>query len=428
MLIGRPSGAAAPNSASVLRREIVDADDEKISKIIAYVDQVGDAEINRTLLDPLRGRVASLHPVRPLRLFRLLFIPLDPLIVSPANWRPGNPRIPRTALAPLFSLVVKQAGADLATLHDMVEGQTTQSDAAIAQAGAILWSRAAAILRTAKPPAEWEQTRLPEALFWPVARAVAAVLQRGLQLVQLARNAQNRDTSDDIELANGIIAGLADETPESAALVIQLVLLHAPQAMLHVRRSVSAMQDAHDSTTMHRALSLGLDQCLNYVEREADCVRKIAGGSIHDATSEIRMVARVLDAIDKDPLAALHRSRVRALRDQIDRASQTCFKTGIQEELARPLAALKQAASSTEQKRMEASARDLRALEGAARQFSNSVCYDQQLLHTADTVRHAFAAGTVSLPRACRLLEILSGPEAAVTLYQRATAAIPAAN
>ena len=411
-----------------LRREIVHADDEKIGKIVAYVDQVGDAEINRALLDALRGRVALLRPVRPLRLSRLLFIPLDPLIVSPAKWRPDNPRVPRSALSPLFSLVMRQIGADVATLHGMVEGQTTQSEAAIAQAGGALWPRAAAILRAATPPPEWEQTRLPEALFSPMARAVAAVLWRGRDLLQLARNAQNRDASHDVHLVGDIMAKLADETPESAALVIQLVLLHAPQAIVHVRQAILTIQNAHENMTMHRALSLGVDQCLTYVECEADCVRKIAKGSVRQATEEIKLVARVLNAIDKDPSAAAHRSRLRAMREQMDKASQARFKNGILEDLARAVTALKQPASSTEQTQMETSARDLRALEGAARQFGNSTCYDQHLLHTADVARSAFAAGTISLPRACRLLEILSGPEAAMAFYQRAPAAIRAAS
>ena len=428
MLTNRPDDAAATitsSSALVLRREFVHADDEKIAKIIAYVDQVGDAEVNRALLDALRGRVALLRPVRPLRLFRLLFMPLDPLIVSPANWRPGSPRVPRSALGPIFSLVIRQVGIEIAAFKSMVEGHTTHSEAAIAQAGAALWPCAAVILRGAKPPPEWEQTRLPEPLFWPMARAIAAVLARGCELLQLARNTQNRDSSNDGELIGSLMAKLADEIPEGAALVIQLVLLHAPQAIVHVRRSISAIHEAHESITLHRALSLGLDQSLNYVEREADCVRKIARGSTREATEEIKMVARVLNAIDQDPSAASHRSRLRAMREKMDKASQNRFKNSIQEDLARPLAALRQPASSTEQKQMETSARELRTLEGAARQFSNSVSYDQQLLHTADVVRSAFAAGTVSLPRACRLLEILSGPEAAVALYHRAAAAIP---
>ena len=431
MLANRPGGAAAaaaPSSAVALRREIVQADDEKLGKIIAYVDQVGAAEINRALLDTLRGRVALLRPVRPLQLSRLLFIPLDPLVVSPAKWRPGSPRIPRTALAPLFSLVVRQIGADIAALNGMVEGQTTQSDAAIAQAGAALWPRAAAILRAANPPPEWEQTRLPEPLFSPMARAVAAVLQRGSDLLRLARNAQKRDTSDDLTLASSIMAHLADETPEGAAIVIQLISLHAPQALVHVRRLVSAIRDAPESITLHRALGHGLDHCLSYVECEADCVRKIARGSIRDATGEIQVVAQVLTAIDQDLSAALHRGRVRALREELATARPARFRNGIQEDLIRALAALKQPASSTEQKQMEASARGLRALEGAARQFGHSVGYDQQLLHAADTVRNAFAAGTISLPRACRLLEILSGPEAAVALYRRAPAVPQAAS
>ena len=422
MLGNRPAASAAnplPSATTALRREIGDADDEKIGKIIAYVDRVGDAEVNRSLLDALRGRVGSLAPARPLRLSRLLFVPLDPLIVSPGLWRPGSLRIPRTALAPLFALVARQFGADLAAIDAMVEGQTCSADATVAQAGAELWPRAAAILRTADPPPEWGQTSLPESVFRSVAQSIAVVLQRAVALGRLARAAKRDQADGYADIVGSIVANVGMETAENAAMVVQLVLLNAPKAIVHVRRFVSATANTSESITLHRALSLGIEQSLSYIEQEADCVRKVASGSIPDATAQVRLVAQVLNAIEADASATLHRRRIRNLREQMDRASQACFDNGIREQLATPLAALTQPVSVPEQNRMEVSARELRALDGAARDFVKSPSYEEHLLHTAATVRSALDAGTITLPRACRLLEILSGPEAAVALYRR---------
>ncbi len=428
MLANRTSGAAAapapapalakpPICATALRREIGDADDEKISKIIAYVDQVGDAEINRTLLDTLRSRVASLRPKRPLRLSRLLFMPLDPLIVSPASWRPGSLRVPRTALAPFFALVAGGFGPDLAAITTMVEGQTSHSEAA-ANSGTAVWPRAAAILRKATPPPEWQQTALPETVFWPLARSIAAVLHRGSALHRLTRNALSGQTEEDAELVGSLFTELATETAETAGMVLQLVLFHAPQAIVHVRRLVSATPDSAERVLLHQAFSLGLEGCLSYVERDANCVRKVGAASIRETTAEVKLVARLLNAIDNDSSGVLHRRRIRMLRDQMDQASQACFANGLREALVRPLTGLTQMASVAEQNRMEASARELRALEGAARQFSSAVSYDHHLLQTSQVVRAAFAAGTIGLARACRLLEIICGPEQAVALYR----------
>ena len=52
------------------------------------------------LIAPLRARLAHLRPPRPLRFARLLFLPLDPLIVPAARWRAAQPAIPRTVIPP----------------------------------------------------------------------------------------------------------------------------------------------------------------------------------------------------------------------------------------------------------------------------------------------------------------------------------------
>ncbi len=409
-------------ATQTLHREIVGADDEKIGKIIAYVDQVGDAGVNRALLDPLRSRLALLRPVRPLRLSRLLFTPLDPLIVSPAVWRPTSLRVPRTALEPLTAAVTAQFGPDLAFINTVIEGKTTASLHAIASAGASLWPRAAEILAQAGAPPEWEQTGLPKAVFAPLARSVAAVLRRAVHLQQLARQAQIGPGNRDGEVVGQIMAGLANEPPDAAAMVAQLVLIEAPHAAIHLRRFVSGARDNAESIALNRAMGLGIDQCLTYLEREANFVRKIGAGSIRDAVEQVRFVAKLLHALEGDPAAAVHRSRVRSLRGQLDKASRLCFANGIREEVAAPLAAMTEATSAVEQRRIEASARELRSLENTARHFSDAASYDQHLDRMSEAVCSAFAAGAISLARACRLIEILSGPEAAIALHTSASA------
>ena len=423
----RPAAAdagagSAPGQApgSSIQRQIGDADDDKINKIIAYVDQFGDAAVNRTLLDPLRARLASLRPSRALRLSRLLFIPIDPLIVSPAVWRPGSLRVPRTALAPLTAAVTARLGTEASRIVGTIGKLDGDAAEAVAQAGALLWPRAADILADATVPPEWRETELPEALFGPLARRVAAVIRRGSLLQRLVRDGDQGRFDDDAANVAAIMAGLIKESVDGAAMVAQLILIQAPQAVLHLRRFVSATRDSAESITLNKAMSLGVEQTLQFLEREANVARKINTGSVGEAADTVRSVAKLLYALDSDASAPVHRARIRAMRDGLDRASRACFAKGLKANLIEPLAALGRPGVAIEQRRLEVSARELRTLEATARHFGDPASYDRSLLQTAEAVRAAYGAGTLGLARACRLIEILSGPDAAVEFYHSA--------
>ena len=85
---------------------------------------------------PLRRRLAVLRPPRPLRFVRLLFHPLDPLIVSAGRWRPDQPAIPRTALAPLADCVRGAMPAEASAIEAAINGRTTADADLIAAQGA----------------------------------------------------------------------------------------------------------------------------------------------------------------------------------------------------------------------------------------------------------------------------------------------------
>ena len=63
------------------------ARDEQLARVVAVVDALPARGAADTLIAPLRPRLATLRPTRPLNLTRLLFTPLDPLIVPSAEWR-----------------------------------------------------------------------------------------------------------------------------------------------------------------------------------------------------------------------------------------------------------------------------------------------------------------------------------------------------
>ena len=88
-------------SGTELRRlggELVSAQDDKITRVVAMLDKLPHRGAADALLVPLRPRLARLRPVRPLTFERLLFTPLDSLILQPADWKRDAPGIPRSAL------------------------------------------------------------------------------------------------------------------------------------------------------------------------------------------------------------------------------------------------------------------------------------------------------------------------------------------
>jgi len=84
-----------------LQQSLFGAEDEQIKRVVAIVDALAERGAADRLIAPLRPRLAQLRPARPLRFCRLLFLPLDPLIVPAPKWRPMSLTIPRTVLEPL---------------------------------------------------------------------------------------------------------------------------------------------------------------------------------------------------------------------------------------------------------------------------------------------------------------------------------------
>src|SRR5450631_4088204 len=124
-------------------RGLASARDEQILQVVAMVDAMPQRGAADQLIAPLRERLARLRPPRPLRFARLLFLPLDPLIVPAARWRPNQPTIPRTVIPLLAQTVEKGLGSLGQTVATMIDGHTTAQQMVIDEAGSLLWRGAA---------------------------------------------------------------------------------------------------------------------------------------------------------------------------------------------------------------------------------------------------------------------------------------------
>ena len=134
---------------TALTQTIAGAPDPQIMRIVALVDSMmlrGPADL---LIEPLRRRLRTLRPPRPLRLARLIFYPLDLLIVPASRWRPGQHAIPRSALMPMAEQVRLVKGPAVAAIEAEIDGFTTADIEVISRLGRSLWPEAAAILADA---------------------------------------------------------------------------------------------------------------------------------------------------------------------------------------------------------------------------------------------------------------------------------------
>ncbi|MSP03264.1 MAG: hypothetical protein EXR07_19795 [Acetobacteraceae bacterium] len=410
---------AGQRDVRAFRDLLLAADDEKIARILAVVEQVSDPKVNQALLDPLRARLAALKPGRPLRFARLLFIPLDQVIVAARDWKPGDPAVPRTALSAMSGAVRNGLGAEVAPIDALIEGRKTDAVQVVARAGEMLWPRAAEILDTAPLPEGWLDTGLRTSVWPTLSRSVATVLRYAIRLRSMMRDAEIGAIEADGEIVLDLLRNTVNEAPEGCAMLARLILEQLPHAASLLGRILASSGDAAEKLVLRQAVATGMDQVLAGMETPRGIASGVGQGALGNVAGEVRRITTLLSDIEDDSDAAKHKPRVKAIRDMLDEACRARFSDGIREELVMPLTASSGPVDRTGQTRLETSARDLRALEKVARKVGGADSYDHQLAQAAEAVRTAAEAGTLSPIRQLRLIEILSGAEAAEVLYNQ---------
>ena len=402
-----------------LRQALLYAGEEKLRGIVAILDEAGDPRINATILDPVRPRLALIRPPRPLKFPRVLFIPLDPLIVPARAWREGRPAVPRSVLPCLAQLVHAGLGAVAPRVEALIADRSRDPEAMVDEAGALLWPEAAAVLdRTAAPPPDWEETGMRPDVFQPLIRAIAAVLRRGPALRALAEDAAASDPGPDAPRVDGLLENMSGEPELGHAMIVRILLKRAPRAADSLWRMVNAAWSAADRATLRKAMANGREEVLTDLETESGFASEIGRISLVAAGMETRRTVALLSVLADDPMSVRDRPRVEAIRKTVNEACRARLASGIEDELAAPLAAAVGEVDAACQIRLETNARAFRHLELAARPIGRSVDYDRLIDQAVTVVRDA--VDTLSLVRQCRLIEILAGSEAAAALYDSA--------
>ena len=400
--------AAAPLGS--VQRDLAGAGDEQIRRVVGMVDAMAERGTADTLIAPLRARLRQIRPPRPLSLPRVLLAPLEPLLVAAPAWRRGQPALPRTALRPLAGVV--QRGLDAAAAGAVtarVAGCRADDAKALAEAGALLWPRAALLVEAAAAPEDWNQaTGLPDTDFDTLARAIAVILAHASTLQALVSRAQSGCDPDTAELEALLIAA-GQAGPEALAMMATLLMARLPRAerMLQLADDHAARQA---DPAAKKAVELAVTFLLDSIQSGQP-----PGPLSSAAVGLDRLVGLLADLTSNAAQRPSRRVRVDEIRRKIDSDCRERFAADLDAQLLAPATEMG-SADNAALAALEATARDLRRFEASARRIGGGDHYDRQLKQAAEALRAPPGAGRSGLVDRARLVEILQGAEAAAVM------------
>lgn len=396
-------------------RGLGSAHDETIIRAVALVDSLPNRGAADELIAPLRPRFARLRPRRPLKLARLLFLPLDPLIVPPQRWRPGSPTIPRTALNALTASIRASLDGLCHAIEASIHGKSLQDADTAARAGDTLWAAAADVLLHDPVSVGWPETGLPAATFAPLARRVGALLEQQRAVGALEAEAAIGVAQPTVEAILPILAAITARNPDALPMMVTLLLARLPHASAVLARA-AVLLGRRGEATLRLAGEQAAAVLLDQLETAHAIETRLLINGIAESGTEARRLIGLLRALEDDAPSAERRVRVRQLRRHLEAACRACFSTGFEQDLLQPFLALAAGTAPASTTHLEAVARGLRELETEARVLGGGAHYDTTLRRAAELVRMTAPGRSLGIVQRARLLEILVGLEAALAV------------
>ncbi|MEA2745102.1 MAG: hypothetical protein QOG25_3473 [Acetobacteraceae bacterium] len=393
----------------ILNREIAQAPDERILRIVTLVDAMPVRGAADQLLAPLRQRLALLRPPRPLRLPRLIFHPLKPLIVAAAGWRIGQQAIPRTVIMPIANHVRLAMGAAGVAIETRMAGRTTADTELIVRLGCSLWPAAAKILTGSAIPETWAATQLGDNIYRPLADIVAAVLAEAAALQTLCAETATGLLPPRLKVVEAILNRVARMNPGALPMMIALLLDSVPQAaglLLPAR-----------TTTVQNAMNEAAEILLRQLSHEDGIEARIGKARLSDAGTATSRIVTLLTHLSDVATKYTPRDQLRMLRRRLDASCAARFASGLRDELLTPLRRLTIFPDPDQILALETAARGLRVLATEARSVGSGVAYDRLLSQAAAAIKDD--AIRMALTDRLRLIEILASPAAALAMLDQ---------
>ncbi len=399
-----------PNAREIrsVTRDVAEADNARVMRVVATVDAMASRGSADQVIAPLRPRLAVLRPPKPLRFVRLLFHPLDPLIVAAGRWRPDRNTIPRTALAPMAEYVRGAMGAEARAIEAAIAGRTTADADLIASRGRLLWPAAGKVLGGASPPPSWEETGLGIALFAPLARRVGALLSQMDVFDRMCAETAQGLLPLRPEGLHATLRGVAEADETALPMMVMLLLTRLPEAAALLVTGPGGSQGGALKAAMEETVETLLEQ----LAREDGAGARIAATGLAEAAPVVRRIATLLRDLEEGTVSPARRVQVNAARQHLDSGCRARFAAGLRDRVLTPLGE----AAGRDVAGMEAAARDLRALETEARTIGGASTYDLMLRQAAEAIKASPAPGGLERTDQIRLVEILAGPDAALAM------------
>lgn len=397
-------------------RGLIDARDAQILKVVAMVDAMPNRGAADQLIAPLRPRLALLRPPRPLRFARLLFLPLDPLIVPPARWRAEQSTIPRSAIPSLAASVATELGAVGRKVAAMIEGHTTQDIEVVTAAGALLWRPAAELLADAKQPPDWDTTGLSGPMLKPLARRIGALLFQAERLHRWMADAAQGLSPPEIHAVQAMLESAIRRDPDAQPMIIALLLARIPDVAPVLLR-VATLLGQRGGTLLRHAGEQAADMLLHQLEAPGGTEAHLGGQDLAEAGVTVRRLTALLGALQDDSLSPDRRNRLVEVRERIKAGCQALFTERLATDLLDPLRACRPASGPEAGWELETAARGLRALETEARRAGGDKTYDMLLGQAANLVRETAENGGLERVGGLRLMEIVAGTDVALAMF-----------
>jgi hypothetical protein len=396
-------GGASPSEQRRLTHAVAAASDNVLGRIVAVFDRMPDRGEADRLLDAARPRLRRLRPPRPIAFTRLLFLPVDGVIVEARGWKRADGSLPRSALAALADAVRVAIGAEAEAIEAGCAGRSFADLAAVDAAGRRLWRAAAGVAEGLAPTPAWDATGLSGQDFRHCV-ALAAGVWRHADLLWTALLAARDGPPDALVLA--ALAAAAAEPAMVIEAMLATILTKAAKPGSVV--SAAAAARVGPPGAAERVLDRWIEAC------RPDLPVSDPKGAAHLAEE----FAEALDDLEGSAAGRRpeRRQRVAALRRQVGEACRAAFAESTTHLLVEPLARAAGRPDDAGMLAMEATARSLRRLETAGRTLGGASAYDAALRGVTDALATLRARPDANLADLARLTEILAGPEAALRL------------
>jgi hypothetical protein len=307
-------------------------------------------------------------------------------------------------------------GSEADAITSEVEGRTTADAQICAQIGSCLWPAAARILAVATMPGGWGETGLSADAFTPLARNVGVALEQLLPM-----DAIRAEVEFGVVLQNAslrpIIMAAADHGPIALAMVVVLLLARLPQTGPLLDCGALAGVTAEE-VPLRAAIVQARAVLLARIEGSGGVEALVVGSPLADAAAAVRQIDALLCGLRSAGDIADVARREAAIRQRLDASCRTRFANGLATEFVEKLHGDGPRQGSAALAALEATARELRALESEARRIGSAELYDTLLEETAATVKTVEAGGPLGLIDKVRLVEILVGPDEALAVLE----------